>query len=282
MPAGSPVQAAASCRERAGPRAQGDRGWSSLSSTKPAKAGDSARQVLARGSLAVLVYAFVARRADVAGLCAAKLPDYPVRRLDPTLDAGVEVGVFVEHLEGLGELPLRRDLAAVAAYPGLAAMVRQFVYQVGLRLRGVVLPQLRIGMRAADQVGQLAEGGAVSQRGHDRTGGEVRAYADHVSWLDSCLAQGRRHRFAQRLAPVLGHLQSPVGRQGLAGAGQDLVDRRRGDTRTRALPISAPSRDSHHQGPRRERPEIDSDGVSADMGSHEKRLSRHRPMTSGG
>ena len=78
---------------------------------------------------------------------AGQLPDDPVRRLDPVLGPRVDLRVLFEHLQRLGELPLRGDLAAVTRDPRLAAFVREGVDPVGVRLGGMVLPQLDIGVR---------------------------------------------------------------------------------------------------------------------------------------
>jgi hypothetical protein len=59
----------------------------------------------------------VAGRADVAGLGAGQLPDDPVGGLDPAVGPRVELGVLLQELETLGELPLGGDLAAVPVEP---------------------------------------------------------------------------------------------------------------------------------------------------------------------
>ena len=64
---------------------------------------------------------------------------------------GIDVGRFVEDLRGLGEEPLRGDLAAVAVQPGLAGRPGGVVDAVGLGLGGVVLPELDPGMRLGAQ-----------------------------------------------------------------------------------------------------------------------------------
>ena len=111
-------------------------------------------QVVLRRPAAVLVDALVAGRADGPDLAAAELPHDPVRALDPALGAVVDLGILVEHLQRLRELPLGRDPPAVARQPRLAALGGDRVDAVGLRLGGVVLPQLRVRVRA---VGELAE-----------------------------------------------------------------------------------------------------------------------------
>jgi hypothetical protein len=118
-------------------------------------------QVLPRRVAAVLVDALVPGGARVPGLAAAQLPDDPVGGLDPPVGALVHLGVLVQQLQRLGELPLRGDLAAVAVDPLLAPLVRDRVDPVRVRLGGVVLPQLGVGVRAPGQPGQLAQRRAV-------------------------------------------------------------------------------------------------------------------------
>ena len=118
-------------------------------------------QELRRRVVPVLVDALVPGGAGVPGLGAAQLPDDPVGGLDPAVRAAVDLRVLLQQLQPLGELPLGRDLPAVPADPRLAALVRQRVDPVGLRLGGVVLPQLGVGVRAAGQPGQLAQRRAV-------------------------------------------------------------------------------------------------------------------------
>jgi hypothetical protein len=77
--------------------------------------------------------------------------------------AVVQVGVLLEQLEALGELPLGGDLAAVARQPRLAARRGEGVDAVGVGLGGVVLPQLDVGVRPAGEVRQLAQGCAVGE-----------------------------------------------------------------------------------------------------------------------
>jgi hypothetical protein len=70
----------------------------------------------------------------------------------------VDLAVLLQQLQALGQLPLRGQLAAVAGDPRLAALVRQRVDPLGVRLRGVVLPQLDVGMRRPRNSGSSHSG----------------------------------------------------------------------------------------------------------------------------
>ena len=145
------------------PASPSGRSWcSSLSSRSPRTAVRARRGSPGRGS-AVLVDALVAGRAGVADVGAAQLPDDPVGGLDPVVHRGVDLRVLLEELQALGELPLGGDQPAVARQPRLAALGGQGVDPVGLRLRGVVLPQLDVGVRTSGNSWQLAQRGAVGQ-----------------------------------------------------------------------------------------------------------------------
>ena len=52
--------------------------------------------------------------ACIACQLASKLPDNPVRTLDNVAGFGVEPGSFFEDLQGLGDQPFGRNLAAIA------------------------------------------------------------------------------------------------------------------------------------------------------------------------
>ena len=212
MPTGRPVQpAAASVRPPARPPS-GESGCSSLA-TKPAKPGLSAARNSSRRVVAVLEDALVAGRADVAGLDAAHLPGHPVGRLDPALGGGVDLGVLLEQLQPLGELPLRGDAPAVAGQPRLAALRGQRVDPVGVPLRGVVLPQLDEGMRPGGVLRQPAQRGAVGQGRQHRARGEVDRDADDRCRVDPRGRDGGGHGHLQHLEVVRGVLQGPVGRE---------------------------------------------------------------------
>ena len=163
----------------------------------------------------ILEDALVPGGARVAGLGPAQLPDDPVRGLDPAVGELVDLGVFVEHLQCLGELPLRRDLPAVAVDPFLVALVRRRVDPVRLRLGGVMLPQLGIRVRTSGQLRKLAERRPCGAGEHRHAGGrgEVGGHADHLARIDPGVPDRRRDDHAQRLGVVAGVLQRPVRRQ---------------------------------------------------------------------
>ena len=96
----------------------------------------------------VLVDPLVPGRAGVAQVAAGELPDDPVGRLDPVIHPVVELGVLLEQLQRLRELPLRGDQPAVARQPALRPLGGEGVDPVRLRLGRVVLPQLHVGVRA--------------------------------------------------------------------------------------------------------------------------------------
>jgi hypothetical protein len=112
-------------------------------------------QVVARRVLTVLQDSLVAGGAGIADIGAAELPHDPVGGLHPSLARGIRGRVLFEDLQGLGELPFGGDQSAITGNPPLAALVRQPVDAVSLALRGVVAPQLDVGVRAIGEVGQL-------------------------------------------------------------------------------------------------------------------------------
>jgi hypothetical protein len=215
---------------------------------------------LAARVLAVLEDALVAGGAGVADVATAQLPDDPVGGLHPVLGGGVDLRVLLEQLEALGELPLARDEPAVAGQPRLAALAGELVDAVGLALRGVVAPQLDVGVRAAGELGQLVERGAVGGGRHHRAGGEVGADADHAGRVDARRGEGLRDGVLQHVDVVARHLQGPLGRQALAGAGQGAVDDRVGVLERRAAELGAVG-DPYDDGPSAQGAEVDADDV---------------------
>ena len=127
--------------------------------------------------------------------------------------AVVDLAVLLEQLEALGELPLAGDQAAVAGDPGLAAAVRELVDPVGLRLGGVVLPELDVGVRPVGVLGQLAQRRAVGEHREHRAGGEVGADADDLRRVDAGRPDRGGDGVLQHLDVVVRNLQGPVDRQ---------------------------------------------------------------------
>ena len=261
IPAGRPVQPGGPLRQRPGAGSE----FGQLARGRQQPGGREVReprvqrgQELLRRIRAVLVDPLVPGRAGVPGLLAGELPHDPVRGLDPPLAVPIDLRRLLQHLQSLGELPLRGLLPAVPADPRLAALHRQGVDPVGLPLAGVVLPQLGPGMRPAGQAVGLAQRRAVGQRRQHRARGEVRRDPDHLGRVHPGRGQRRRNRQAQHVAPVLRVLQSPVRRQRTGPVRQRPLDH--------AVPVlvdRAPQfgtvRDPHDDGPPGQRPEVDTD-----------------------
>ena len=214
------------------------------------------REVLGSGVDAVLELALVTGGAGVAQVGAAQLPHDPVRGLDPALGAAVDLRVLLQHLQRLGELPLRGDLAAVPLDPRLLALGGECRDPVGVGLGGVVLPQFDVGVRAAGVLGEFAQGGAVGEHREDRAGREVRADADHLLRPHARLRERLGHGVAQHVDVVGGHLQGPVGRQRGTVGQLPVEDGVRVRVLRRAQLRAVP--DPYHHGPPGQRAVVDS------------------------
>ena len=135
-----------------------------------------------------------------------------------------DLGRLLEHLECLGQHPLRRDASAVPCQPGLAALRRHLGDASRLRLRRVVLPQLR------PRVWLSGEPRIVHQRDANRRDGQHRADVKSMPspTMSAAATPARRERLAharlQRLEPVARVLQRPLGAERDAGRRQLLVD----------------------------------------------------------
>ena len=92
-----------------------DRGQAGLEAGEERRVGEA---------VALRPLGLVARGAGVAGLRPGELPHDPVGRLDQPVRRAVDARRLVEDLEALGVEPLRRDPAAVARQPRLAARLR--------------------------------------------------------------------------------------------------------------------------------------------------------------
>ena len=260
IPSGRPVSAAAAGVSAGQAAERGDL-VGQLAGREPREARVERGEVVPGRVLAVLEDALVPGGARVARLGPAQLPDDPVRGLDPPVGELVHLGVFVEDLERLGELPLRGDLPAVAVDPLLLALVRRRVDPVRLRLGGVVLPQLGIGVRPPGQVRELAERGPGGQNRHAGGRGEIGGHADYLAGVDPRVPDRGRDGHAQRLGVVARILQRPVRRQ-LAVPGQRTVDHAvrvltHGGARLGAVA------DPHHQGAGGQRAEVGAHHVGA-------------------
>ena len=260
IPSGRPVSAAAAGVSAGLAAERGDR-VGQLVRGEGGEARVERGQVVPGRILLVLEDALVSGGARVAGLGPAQLPDDPVRGLDPPVGELVHLGVFVEDLERLGELPLRGDLPAVAVDPLLVALVRRRVDPVRLRLCGVVLPQLGVGVRPPGKVRKLAERRPGGEYRHAGGRGEVGGHPDHLAGVDPGVPDRGRDHHAQRLGVVAGVLQRPVRRQ-LAVPGQRTVDHAVRVLTDGGARLGAVA-DPHHQGAGRQRAEVDAYHVGA-------------------
>ena len=216
---------------------------------------------LARRVLAVLPDALVARAARVADVGARQLPHDPVGGLDPAVDRLVHLRVLLQDLQRLRELPFAGDQPAVPRQPRLTAFGGNGVDAVGLRLRGMVPPQLGVRVRPVGELLELAQRRAVAEHRHHGARGEVGADADHVGRIDARLRDGlaARRCAARRRSPraPAAPIGGAAGRRapgsasvsdavlvGVFGAGQLVA-----------------VVDAHHQGASRQGAEIDTDGV---------------------
>ena len=241
-------------------------------------------EVVRRRVGAVLVDRLVARRAGVADVHPGELPDDPVGGLDPVLGASIEVGVLLEQLQSLGELPLRGDLAAVAGEPRLPPLGGEGVDAVGVRLGGVVLPELDVGVRPVGELGHLAQRGAVVEHREHGAGGEVGPDPDDVARVDPAGAHGLRHRVLEHLDVIVRDLQRPVGRQLRAGRAADVqapLEHAVAIVVHRA-PDLGPVGDPDDDGATRQRAEVDADDVLVPLAHvvvllcrHDRRLRSH-------
>ena len=74
--------------------------------------------------------------------------------LNKAVHGVVNGGSFVHHLQEFGEEPFRGILSAVNANEFLVALAADFVDAIRFRLRGVVLPQLDVGVRSLRYFGR--------------------------------------------------------------------------------------------------------------------------------
>ena len=204
----------------------------------------------------------VAGRAGVAGLDPGQPPDDPVGGLDQPVRGRVDLGRLIEDLERLREEPLGRDPPAISTEPGLAGRLGSLVDPVGLRLRGVMLPQLDPGMRIGAQMLNVAEGRAVALDRQHGAGREVDPDADHIRRIDACLAEQCRNRQFEHRQVIVGILQRPVVGEThlLVGQRQPLGDHPVGVPVNSRRDLST-RRDIHQDRPAGFGPEVDADRV---------------------
>ena len=206
--------------QRARAAAERQHGVRELLVGETGEVGVQGGEVLPGRVVPVLEDALIPGGARVPRLGAGELPDDPVRGLDPPLREPVDVRVLLEQLERLGELPLGGDLPAVPGQPRLTAVAGHLGDPVGLRLGGVMLPELGIGVRAAGELGELAQRRPVFEHRQHGAGGEVGADADHLAGADAGHVDRGGHRGAQHVQVVCRVLQRPVGGQRPAGGCQ--------------------------------------------------------------
>ena len=136
---------------------------------------------------------------------------------------GVDLGIFFEKLQALRELPLTRNESAVAREPLLAALGREFVDAIGLRLRRVVLPELDVCVGPVGELGQLVERRAVGGRGDHGARREIRADSNHCRRVDSRGYERGGNSVLEHVDVVRRNLKGPFGRQGRTRCIQNRV-----------------------------------------------------------
>jgi len=105
IPAGSPVSAATPSVSRPATEPKSASGCSIRVVTKSANSGLSAAKNSGPGVVAVLENPLVPGGAPVTGLGSGQLPDDPVGALDPPLRGRPHLGILLQHLQCLRELP---------------------------------------------------------------------------------------------------------------------------------------------------------------------------------
>ena len=213
----------------------------------------------------VLPDALVAGSAGVADVLAAQLPDDPIGCFDPVLHARVDLRILLEQLQRLGVLPLAGDQPAVSGQPRLAPFVGHRVDPIGLGLSGVVLPELDVGVRPVDELGQLTQRCSVGEHRQHGAGGEVGADPDHTRGIDPAAPHRLRHRVLQHLDVVVWDLERPVGREAHGACRtvdvERVLEHRVGVVVHRRRQLLAVV-DPHNRRSARQRPEVDADHVA--------------------
>ncbi len=100
-----------------------------------------------RVTLALMPALFVAAVARASGQLPGQLPDGPLTGLNEHVRVAIDLGLLLKGLQRLREEPFAGHNSAVASQPFHPAPAGQFVHLVGLRLGGVMFPELAPGVR---------------------------------------------------------------------------------------------------------------------------------------
>ena len=186
------------------------------------------QKLLGRITLRRAPHSFVTRLTGRArqrfGGTAHELPDEPVTRFEPDLRCVVGAWCEFECLQHFGEEPFQPDAAAVALEKTFPAFARHGVDAVGLRLRAVMLPQLRPSERFGRERLEQTQRRAVPLRRQHGATREIHAHAEHILAANLGLTQRSPRGFRRRLHPVERMLERVVWRKFLLRSGQCLGD----------------------------------------------------------
>ena len=154
-------------------------------------------------------------------LIAGKPLGQPVADLQKAVGRVKHIGRLAQHLPHLGKKRLGGQPAAHAGKQLRVMLAHQLGQPRGLPLRGMVLPQLDIGVRIALEPGIKAQrrAGLINRQG--RATGKIHAHADDIRAVDIRLRQHAVHGGMQGVQKILRVLQGIIGGQGRA-AGQTI------------------------------------------------------------
>jgi hypothetical protein len=122
----------------------------------------------------------------------------------------VDGGRLLEHLEQFGEEPLGGSFPAIASEEGFLPSAGDLIDEVGLRLRGMVLPEFGPGVGLGGELLRQAEGPVVCVGGEHGAAGEVDADTDHLLGRRPGLRQGFGDTVGEGFEPVARMLERPV------------------------------------------------------------------------